>query len=63
MSNNTDERQSDITINDLKNVCIFIDLMSQRGQIKAQELSAVGNLYDRLTKYIQQQETKEKNNV
>jgi len=43
---------SDITIQDLVSVVNIINLMSERGAFKASELSSVGIIYDRITKFI-----------
>lgn len=45
-----------ITINDYKTMCGVIDIASQRGAFRANELAGVGILHNRLITHIQQNE-------
>lgn len=47
--------QPGLTINDLLTVLNIIQVVSQRGVIRADEMSTVGNLYDRLFKFLDAQ--------
>lgn len=42
----------ELTINDLKAIQQIIDVASQRGAFRANELSSVGDLYNRLTAFL-----------
>jgi len=48
--NNTDHL---ITLVDLKNIMTIIDLASTRGAFKALELQPVGELYNKIDRFIQ----------
>ena len=48
-SNAQTEIQTEITLNDIKLMISIIDLASARGLFKGNELSVVGNLYEKLT--------------
>jgi len=57
----------DLNVSDLNAVKSIIDIATQRGAFKANELEAVGKTYNKLTMFLdhvtkQQQETKEENN-
>jgi len=43
-----------ISLQDLQNVLVVIDLACSRGAIRAPELTTVGQLYDRIKKFVQQ---------
>ena len=45
-----------ITINDYKTMCGVIDIASQRGAFRANELAGIGILHNRLITHIQQNE-------
>lgn len=43
-----------ISLQDLQNVLVVIDLACSRGAIRAAELTTVGQLYDRISSFVQQ---------
>jgi hypothetical protein len=43
---------TEITITDLKNVLVLIDLCTQRGAFRAPELSSVAGLYDKIQSFV-----------
>lgn len=43
---------TNVTIADLQNVLVLIDLTAQRGALRAAELASVGALYDKINKFI-----------
>jgi hypothetical protein len=43
-----------ITLQDLQNVLVVIDLACSRGAIRAAELTTVGQLYDRIQNFVKQ---------
>jgi hypothetical protein len=47
-----------INLTDLKNMLVFIDLATQRGALRAPELSSVAALYDRINQFVQDTEKK-----
>jgi len=51
----TDQTNTDhlITLVDLKNIMTVIDLASTRGAFKAPELQPVGELYNKIDRFIQ----------
>jgi hypothetical protein len=51
------QQEIEITINDYKTMCGVIDIASQRGAFKANELAGIGILHNRLIEYIRQIET------
>ena len=58
MSETTAPANDQITLTDLKNVLVFIDLCTQRGALRAAELSSVASLYEKINKFVQAAETK-----
>lgn len=46
------ETQESLTLNDLKLMAQVIKVVSARGAIQADEMSAVGNLYNKLAAFI-----------
>lgn len=59
---NTDEspdapKKPSITLNDIAQVVEVLKVVTDRGVWKANELSAVGALYDRLTSFLQEAES------
>lgn len=46
------QEQPGLTVNDLAMMVQVIQLATQRGTFKADELSAVGGLYDRVSKFL-----------
>lgn len=52
---NQPSEPSPITIQDLQNVLVVIDLASTRGAVRAAELSAVGALYDKINRFVKEQ--------
>lgn len=53
------EAQSDIeiTLVDLKNVLVLIDLCTQRGAFRGPELSSVASLYDKINNFVAKTDT------
>jgi hypothetical protein len=43
---------TEITITDLKNVLVLIDLCTQRGAFRGPELSSVAGLYDKIQSFV-----------
>ena len=41
-----------LSIGDLKNLSVILDVASSRGAFKAAELSAVGTIFDKLSKFL-----------
>jgi hypothetical protein len=58
MNSNTMVSDKTITITDLKNVLVIIDLAAQRGALRAAELSSVGALYEKINQFVQETEQK-----
>jgi len=52
MSENTETQQTGLTIQDLTLTLQVIQVASSRGAFKADELSAIGGLYDRIFKFL-----------
>ena len=50
------QQKIEITINDYKTMCGVIDIASQRGAFRANELADIGILHNRLIEYIKQNE-------
>ena len=50
------QQKIEITINDYKTMCGVIDIASQRGAFRANELAGVGMLHNKLIEYIKQNE-------
>lgn len=52
---------TNITINlqDMKNIIVLIDLCTQRGAFRGPELKSVGQLYEKITKFVEQTEKTE----
>ena len=50
---------TEITITDLKNVMVLIDLCTQRGAFRAPELSSVAALYDKINQFVSSAEGKQ----
>jgi hypothetical protein len=48
-----DEANAEITLNDLASLKAIIDVASQRGAFKPNEMVAVGTLYNKLDKFLQ----------
>jgi hypothetical protein len=46
------DNPTNVTIADLQNVLVLIDLATQRGALRAVELTSVGALYDKINKFI-----------
>jgi hypothetical protein len=53
--NFTTQQQPDIVINlvDLQNILVVFDLASNRGAFKGGELEAVGQLYNKIARFVQ----------
>ena len=49
----TPDNSPTITISDLQNVLVLIDLASNRGTFRGAELSSVGSLYERIQAFVQ----------
>ena len=52
MSENTQEQQFDLTLQDLAAVKNIIDIASQRGAFKPNEMVAVGTIYNKLVSFL-----------
>ena len=50
------QQKIEITINDYKTMCGVIDIASQRGAFRANDLAGVGMLHNKLIEYIKQNE-------
>ena len=50
------QQKIEITINDYKTMCGVMDIASQRGAFRANELAGIGILHNRLIEYIRQNE-------
>lgn len=48
-----DEPTPNLTLNDLANIANLIEVSVQRGAFRANEVKAVGEVYENLTKFIQ----------
>jgi len=48
------DQSNDLTINDLAAMKNIIDLSSQRGTFKPNEMVAVGTIYNKLTNFLEQ---------
>jgi hypothetical protein len=46
-----------ISLQDLQNVLVLIDLACSRGAIRAAELTSVGQLYDKIQNFVKQNVT------
>lgn len=49
-----EENKIELTLNDLSSMKNLIDVVTQRGAFKATELSSVGMLYDKLSKFLEE---------
>lgn len=58
---NSSNEQLHITLTDLKNMLVFIELCTQRGALRSPELVSVGSLYEKINKFVQSAETKNSN--
>jgi hypothetical protein len=47
------ENTTTLTIQDIKNVLVLIDLCTQRGSFRGGELASVGQLYQNLEKFVE----------
>jgi len=47
-----------ITITDLKNVLVLIDLITQRGALRGSELKSVAALYEKINQFVSETEKK-----
>lgn len=50
-------KAAEVTVSDLKNVLVLIDLFAQRGALRAAELTSVGTLYERIERFVQHAES------
>lgn len=58
-SNDTPQtEQISITLNDLKNMLMVIDVCTQRGAFRGNELTSIGQLNDRITAFVADAEAK-----
>ena len=48
------EQSNDLTVNDLNAMKVIIDIASQRGTFKPNEMVAVGQTYTKLTAFLDQ---------
>lgn len=56
----TSENKATITLSDIGAVVEVLRVVTERGVWKANELSVVGGLYDRLTKFLESTESQAK---
>jgi len=47
-----EKKTSSITLTDLENVLVLIDLATQRGALRANELAGVGALYEKIAGFV-----------
>lgn len=47
----------EISLQDLQNIMVIIDLACSRGAIRAAELTTVGQLYDKIQNFVKQNVT------
>lgn len=52
----TEDISAQISLQDMKNVLVLIDLCTQRGAFRGAELASVGQLYEKIQKFVQQTE-------
>lgn len=52
-----------ISVQDLQNVLVVIDLACSRGAIRAAELTTVGQLHDRILNFVKQNTTPTQENA
>jgi len=52
----TEDISAQISLQDMKNVIVLIDLCTQRGAFRGAELASVGQLYEKIQKFVQQTE-------
>jgi len=45
--------QSNLELSDLQNLLMIVDVASQRGAFKGPELSQIGQVFDRVAKFLQ----------
>lgn len=68
------ETPPDLTVNDIQSIERIINIATTRGAFRANEMTAVGQIYDRISKFLayvakvneeknKQEETKETTNV
>jgi hypothetical protein len=51
-----DQENTTLSIQDIKNVLVLIDLCTQRGTFRGSELASVGQLYQLLEKFVEHAE-------
>lgn len=49
-----------ISMQDIQNILVLIDLVTQRGAFRGPELASVGALYEKLNKFVQETQTEDK---
>ena len=54
-----EETKASITLTDLENVLVLIDLATQRGALRANELVGVGSLYEKIATFVKENKTKQ----
>lgn len=59
MTDNTTS-PAQISLQDIQNILVLIDLVTQRGAFRGPELSSVGSLYEKLNKFVQETQTENK---
>ena len=52
MENTTQQITAEITVQDLRGLKTCLEIAVQRGAYKADEMTAIGHVYDRLAKFI-----------
>lgn len=58
-----EKESNSITVGDLKAILRLIDVVSQRGAIKPIEMTGVGELYEKIAKFVTLTEQKEVQNT
>lgn len=58
-----DKSSINITVTDLENILVLIDLATQRGALRANELSGVGALYEKVATVVKEIKAKQAANA
>jgi hypothetical protein len=56
----TNTSPAQISLQDIQNILVLIDLVTQRGAFRGPELASVGALYEKLNKFVQETQTENK---
>jgi hypothetical protein len=57
----TSQQDTNITIADLQNVLVLIDLATQRGSFRGHELASVGGLYNKIDTFVKNTQKQQEN--